>query len=165
MKISPAVIVAVASAQQDEKKVPPRHPLQRLNRLVEFTEEIMTEHFPFLPSQQAWINKFATNAGRMERNFNRGNQRCGFYDEEQMPHGGPSDDRKRRAADDVDRYDRDDPSVGVKQLTTGFSKWAARYLSQCSGQKNYQYQVNRMAKWNTELQGHLNSDRRYNFSK
>ena len=159
MKISPAVIVAVASAQQDEKKVPPRHPLQRLNRLVEFTEEIMTDHFPFLPSQQAWINKFATNAERMERNFNRGNQRCGFYDEEQMPHGGPSDDRKRRAADDVDRYDRDDPSVGVKQLTTGFSKWAARYLSQCSGQKNYKYQVNRMTKWNSELQDHLSSDR------
>ena len=41
MKISPAVIVAVATAQQGEKKVPPRHPLQRLNRLVEFTEEIM----------------------------------------------------------------------------------------------------------------------------
>ena len=165
MKFSPAVLVAVATAQDGDRKVPPRHPLQRLNRLVEFTEEIMNDWFSFLPSQQAWITKFATNAERMERNFNRGNQRCGFYDEEQMPHGGPSDDRKRRAADDVDRYDRDDPSVGVKQLTTGFSKWAARYLSQCSGQKNYQYQVNRMAKWNTELQGHLNSDRRYNFSK
>ena len=159
MKISPAVIVAVASAQNGEKKVPPRHPLQRLNRLVEFTEEIMNDWFSFLPSQQAWIDKFATNAERMERNFNRGNQRCGFYDENQLPHGGPSDDRKRRDADDVDRYDREDPSVGVKQLTTGFSKWATRYLSQCSGQKNYQYQVNRMNKWNKELQGHLSSDR------
>ena len=164
MKISPAVIVAVASAQQGEKKVPPRHPLQRLNRLVEFTAEIMTDHFPFLPSQQAWIAKFEKNAGRMARNFERGNQRCGFYDEEQMPHGGPSDDRKRRAADDVDRYDRDDPAVGVKQLTTGFSKWAQRYLSQCSGQKNFQYQVNRMNKWNSELQGHLESDRRMDWN-
>merc|ERR1711868_151190 len=69
MKFSPAILVAVASAQ-DEKKVPPRHPLQRLNRLVEFTEEIMTDWFSFLPSQQAWIDKFATNAERMERNFN-----------------------------------------------------------------------------------------------
>ena len=161
MKISPAVIVAVASAQNGEKKVPPRHPLQRLNRLVEFTEEIMNDWFSFLPSQQAWIDKFATNAERMERNFNRGNQRCGFYDENQLPHGGPSDDRKRRDADDVDRYDREDPSVGVKQLTTGFSKWATRYLSQCSGQKNYQYQVNRMNKWNSALQGHLNSNKRF----
>ena len=156
MKISPAVIVAVASAQ-DEKKVPPRHPLQRLNRLVEFTEEIMNDWFTFLPSQQAWIGKFANNAARMERNFNRGNQRCGFYDEDQLPHGGPSDDRKRRAADDVDRYNREDPSEGIKQLTTGFSKWAQRYLSQCSGQRNYNYQVDRMTKWNSLLQAHLDN--------
>merc|ERR1712178_335674 len=93
MKFSPAILVAVATAQ-DEKKVPPRHPLQRLNRLVEFTEEIMNDWFTFLPSQQAWIDKFAKNAARMERNFNRGNQRCGFYDENNLPHGGPSDDRK-----------------------------------------------------------------------
>lgn len=155
MKFSPAVLVAVASAQ--EKKVPPRHPLQRLNKLVDFTEEIMNDWFSFLPSQQAWIKKFETNAERMERNFNRGNQRCGFYDEDQLPHGGPSDDRKRRDLD-VERYDREDPTVGVKQLTTGFRKWAERYLSQCSGQRNYQYQVNRMNKWNDALQGHLEAN-------
>ena len=97
------------------------------------------------------------DAARMERNFERGNQRCGFYDENNLPHGGPSDDRKRRAADDVDRYNREDPVEGVKQLTTGFSKWAQRYLSACSGQRNYQYQVNRMSKWNAALQGHLAS--------
>ena len=152
MKFSPAVLVAVASAA--EKKVPPRHPLQRLNRLVEFTAEIMDDWFGFLPSQDAWKAKFEKNAARMERNFERGNQRCGFYDEDQLPHGGPSDDRKRRDTD-VDRYDREDPSVGIKQLTTGFSKWAQRYLSQCSGQRNYNYQVNRMAKWNEALQAHL----------
>ena len=152
MKISPAVIVAVAFAQQGEKKVPPRHPLQRLNRLVEFTEELMNDWFPWLPSQQRWIEKFAMNAVRMERNFNRGNQRCGFYDENQLPHGGP--ERKRRDAE-FDRYDRDDPSVGVKQLTTGFAKWAQRYLADCSGQRKYQYQINRMVKWEMELQNHL----------
>ena len=156
MKISSAVIVAVASAQ-GEKKVPPRHPLQRLNRLVEFTEELMTDWFPWLPSQDAWINKFATNAERMARNFNRGNQRCGFYDETQLLHGGPSDDRRRRDAE-FDRYDRTDPSIGARQLTTGFSKWAERYLSACSGQGNYQYQVARMAKWNSVLQAHLSSN-------
>merc|ERR1712131_81449 len=156
MKFSPAVIVALASAQ-DEKKVPPRHPLQRLNRLVEFSEEIMTDWFSFLPSQQKWIKKFETNADRMSANFERGNQRCGFYDEEQLPHGGPSDDRKRRDAE-FDRYDREDPSVGIKQITTGFSKWAQRYLSECSGQRIYSYQVNRMEKWNNALQGHLENE-------
>merc|ERR1711962_1680377 len=128
MKFSPAILVAVASAQ--DKKVPPRHPLQRLNRLVEFTEEIMTQWFSFLPSQQAWIKKFENNAIRMEK----------ISIEE---------------TDDVDRYDREDPAVGIKQLTTGFSKWAQRYISQCSGQKNYQHQVIRMDKWNGLLQAHL----------
>merc|ERR1712137_402560 len=109
--------------------------------------------FTFLPSKDAWVAKFAANAERMERNFNRGNQRCGFYDEDQLPHGGP--ERKRRDADDVDRYNREDPTEGVKQLTTGYRKWAERYLSQFSGQRNYQHQVNRMAKWNDLLQGHL----------
>merc|ERR1712177_60002 len=157
MKFSTAVLVAVASAE--DKKVPPRHPLQRLARLTEFSAEILNDWYGFLPSKDAWIQKFANNAERMERNFNRGNQRCGFYDENQLPHGGPSDDRKRRDADDVDRYNREDPSEGIKQLTTGFSKWATRYLSQCSGQRNYQYQVSRMAKWNGLLQAHLESNR------
>ena len=153
MKFSPALLFAVAAAE--DKKVPPRHPLQRLNRLTEFTEQILDEWFTFLPSKDRWVAKFAANAGRMKRNFERAGQRCGFYDEEQMPHGGP--ERKRRELDDVDRYNREEPTEGVRQLTTGFRKWAERYLSACSGQKNYQHQVNRMAKWNNLLQGHLAS--------
>ena len=155
MKFSPALLFAVAAA--DDKKVPPRHPLQRLNRLTEFTEEILNEWFTFLPSKDAWVAKFANNAGRMERNFKRGNQRCGFYDQDQLPHGGP-EERKRRSADDafdVDRYNREDPSIGIKQITTGYRKWAARYIAQCAGQKNNKYIVNRMNKWNGILQGKL----------
>merc|ERR1712147_113046 len=151
MKFSPALLFAVAAA--DDKKVPPRHPLQRLNRLTEFTEQILNDWFTFLPSKDRWVAKFAANAGRMKRNFERAGQRCGFYDEEQMPHGGP--ERKRRELDDVDRYNREEPTEGVRQLTTGFRKWAERYLSACSGQKNYQHQVNRMNKWNNILQAHL----------
>merc|ERR1712020_83926 len=118
-----------------------------------FSEELMNDWFGALPSKERWIAKFATNAGRMERNFNRGNQRCGFYDENQLPHGGP--ERKRREVDDVDRYNREDPVEGTKQITTGFRKWAERYISQCSGQRDNQFQVNRMNKWNDKLQAHL----------
>lgn len=83
-----------------------------------------------------------------------------FYDENQLPHGGPepSDDRKRRDLDIFDRYDREDPAVGTKQITTGFRKWAERFLSACSGQRNYNYQVNRMEKWNNALQMHLKNN-------
>ena len=152
MKTFAVALIAAASAE--DKKVPPRHPLQRLARLTQFSEEILNDWFTFLPSKDSWVAKFARNAERMERNFNRGNQRCGFYDENLTPHGGP--ERKRRFADDeFDRYNREDPAVGVKQITTGYRKWAERYLSQCSGQKSYSLQINRMNKWNGQLQAHL----------
>jgi len=156
MKISSIVLVSVASA---ERKVPPRHPAQRLDRLVQFSRQLLDEWYGWLPSKDSWINKFSKNADRMERNFKRGNQRCGYYDEENLPHGGPAG-RKRRSADsehDWDRYDRDDPAVGTKQITTGFRKWAERYLSACSGQRDYSFQVNRMNRWNSKLQAHLNT--------
>ena len=161
MKFSAAVLATVAVAQDGDRKVPPRHPLQRLNRLVEFSHELLDDWYTWLPSQESWKGKFERNAERMERNFERGNQRCGFYDENQLPHGGPSERRKREIdADSIwDRYDRENPSTGTKQITTGFRKWAERYLSECSGQKNYNYQVNRMNKWNGLLQAHLESNR------
>merc|ERR1712176_1697431 len=65
MKISCALLATVALA--DNKKVPPRHPLQRLQRLTEFSEELLNEWYDFLPSKDNWINKFATNAKRMEK--------------------------------------------------------------------------------------------------
>ena len=156
MKFSPALLLAVASA--DDKKVPPRHPLQRLTRLTEFSAELLNDWYSWLPSKDAWVGKFARNAERMERNFNRGNQRCGHYDENQLPHGGPADRKRREADDDVFRYDREDPVAGTKQITTGFRKWAERYLSACSGQKTFSYQVKRMNKWNEKLQAHLTNN-------
>ena len=146
MKVSTICLAGLASAS--EKKVPPRHPLQRLNRLVEFTSQILNSG-AFNRSEKwikMWEDKFANNADRMENNFTRGNQRCGFYDENQLPHGGPSDDRKKRDAE-FDRYDRENPCTGMKQLITGFEKWTERYISSCSGQKNYSHQAKRMAKW------------------
>ena len=155
MKFATFALAAIVSAE--EKKVPPRHPLERLNRLNEFSAEILNAWFTFLPSKDAWVAKFATNAGRMQRNFERGSQKCGFYDDSQLPHGGP--ERKRRDAEDenVERYDRDDPTKGVKQITTGYSKWAQRYIGACSGQRTSQFQVNRMSRWNTKLQDHLSN--------
>ena len=155
MKLSTAVSLLAATTTADERKVPPRHPLQRLDRLVEFSAEILDEWFSFVKSKDSWKAKFHANGKRMEKNFKRGEQRCGHYDQHQLPHGGPEEDRKRRSDDFVDRYDRDDPSVGIKQITTGFRKWAQRYIAACSGQRQYQYQVNRMNKWNSLLQAHL----------
>merc|ERR1712113_266370 len=103
MKLSLATLAAVATA--DDRKVPPRHPLQRLNRLVEFSHELLDDWYTWLPSQANWKGKFERNAERMERNFERGNQRCGFYDENQLPHGGPSERRKREIDADLSGID------------------------------------------------------------
>ena len=119
MKLSPAFLLAFASAE--DKKVPPRHPLHRLQRLTDFSKELLNDWYSWLPSKDKQ-DKFANNAERMERNFNRGDQRCGYYDKDNLPHGGPEltrkTERNRRDDDDVFRYDREDPSVGTKQITT-----------------------------------------------
>ena len=86
MKLSALTLASICSlAAADEKKVPPRHPLQRLKRLNQFASEILnSDEFALVGKPHKWIqmweNKFATNADRMEWSFERGNQRCGFYD-------------------------------------------------------------------------------------
>ena len=148
-------LIVFATVAQSEKKMPSRHPLQRLNKLTKLSAELMNDWFTFLPSKDAWVNKFATNAERIAKNFERGNHRCGFYDNAHLSHGEQGKRKRREAIKDTFRYDTTDPSIGAKQITTGFSQWAQRYIGQCSGQRNNQYQVQRMARWNSKLQAHL----------
>ena len=161
MKLAVATIVAVASAQ-GEKKVPPRHPLQRLNKLNKFAAEWCNANL----SEKAaamWEKKFDNNVQRFERRF----ELCGFYDENQLPHGGPKPaDRKRREEDDLafldcegslcPRYDKTNPVRGIQQITKGFAKWAQRYVSTCKLQPARQ--VTRSNKWFTQLTGKLNQE-------
>jgi len=126
----------------------PRHPVQRLNSLVQSSEKLLRGHFSHVPSQQNWIKMFATNAGRMERNFERGNRRCSSM----------GDRRRRRDVDDEDEDADDlearfasDPCIWVRQLTNAFSKWSVNHISACSGQANYRFQVRRMVRWQKRL--------------
>ena len=89
MKFPTTFAIVAAASAQDDKKVPPRHPLQRLNRLTVISRDILVIHFDWLASKEAWIKKFKRNSDRMARNFKRGEQRCGYYDGTQLPHGGP----------------------------------------------------------------------------
>merc|ERR1712187_324885 len=156
MKTFAVALVAAASA---DKKVPPRHPLQRLNRLNEFAAEWCNDN---LTEKQAanWVGKFQNNVERFESRF----ERCGYYDENNLPHGGPQ--RKRRDADDlVDacedadspfcRYDKNNPVRGLKQITNGFRKWAERYLANDKDGKACKLQPDRQVaranKWNAKL--------------
>jgi len=126
MKTACVALFALAAADEKNR-------LQRLNKLNTFAAEWVNDN---LSAKQAfnWGNKFANNVARFEARY----RRCGFYDENQLPHGGPlSDARKRRDAvdeDDADfeRYNKNEPLVGIKQITNGFRKWAQRYLADSS---------------------------------
>ena len=149
MKFSAVLLAAVAVA--DDKTVPNRTPEQRLTSLVKFSEEILTTWFSFMNNKDDWVERFNNHGIRMTRAF----KRCGFYDPS-LPHGGPAPSRKRREVDEEERYNRDDPSEGIKQITTGFSKWAQRYIAACGNQRNNLFTIkNRMEKWNDVLQAKL----------
>ena len=159
MKLSVAAIVAVASAQ--DKKVPPRHPLQRLNKLNIFAAEWCNANLSDKAAAN-WVAKFERNVARFERRF----ELCGFYDAN-SEHGGPKpEDRKRREEDELafldcdgalcPRYDKNNPVRGIQQITKGFSKWAQRYVSTCKLQPAKQ--VARSNKWFGQLTGKLNQE-------
>jgi len=159
MKVSPLFLLALAS-DADDKKVPPRHPKNRLKTLRRFALEWLETNFL---NYQA-----ATERGRAagERIYNRFAPRfsndaedsywfyrlnglvtddCFFYDPN-SPHGGRSrrqvtdseggdeDYDTSREADDMIRYDKSNPVRGLKQITTGFRKWARRYINECPGE-------------------------------
>lgn len=171
MKVSCAVLTLAVTAQ--EKKVPPRRPEQRLNRLNQFSAEWLNDNLPNLASKDSWVAKFASNSARMLKAFNRAN--CGFFDP-QLKFGGPDVNpglnpnmrprkmRKRRNVNEnadyededgsLARYDKTNPMTGIRQITTGYRKWAQRYINECSGQRKNNYQVNRMRKWFERLGKH-----------
>lgn len=112
MKFVPVALIAVAAAQGDEKKVPPRHPLQRLDTLERFACEWL-EMWTSTKVSTNWCRKFENNTRKFKKRF----ELCPHYNEDQLPHGGPPDARRRRSDDndeDMTRYNRDDPSIGIK---------------------------------------------------
>jgi hypothetical protein len=63
------------------------------------------------------------------------------------------------------RYDKNNPVRGLKQITTGFRKWAQRYINECSGEdgkngngkKNHSKRANDLnKKIKVRLQKYLN---------
>jgi len=170
MKFSNAILIVAATAKNSgDRKVPKRLPGQRLSRLNDFSAEWLLANLPDLPSKNSWIAKIVQNAMRMEKAFKRST--CGFYDPT-LPNGGPDlnpslrpggNPRLRRQADEVDeetdnedyedddgsllRYNKNVPLIGIKQITTGYRKWAQRYINECHGQRKTKNQVVRMTKW------------------
>merc|ERR1712150_269716 len=148
-KMKTFALFTIAAVNADDKKVPPRHPLQRLNKLNNFAAEWCVDN---LSAKEAtnWTRKFNQNTARFERRF----ELCGFYDEN-AEHGGP---RERRSGEECDaddvtcifRYDKTNPIRGIKQITKGFEKWALRYVSECQPNQPGR-QVTRANFWHDKL--------------
>ena len=227
MKLSSFLLASIASVEgqkvktllnrpEEDRKVPHRHPLQRLWRLYQFSEEIIQSHFYDSDMPAGKLDRLRGRIGKwlylaQRQSFLRSKyiniiiiliwysiliyinidtKRCGFYNDG-LEHGGPSGgednqaagisneqtllnngdantdvvpeeleiynprpNRRRRSDDDDDfnfldneRYNREDPCKGMKQIMTGFRKWADRYIGGCGGQANYKHQVNRANKF------------------
>merc|ERR1712157_29243 len=145
MKISSVFFTSFALAQDlgESKKLPVGHPLRRLVKLTQFSEELLNNWYGHLPSQESWKSKFEKISDKMRLAF----EKCGSDNEVA---------KVRRSVDDENfRYDRENPDVATRQITTGFSKWAAKYLSTCKAQKGHQHHEKRMIRWNEKLQEHL----------
>merc|ERR1711887_463647 len=91
-KMKTFALFTIAAVNADDKKVPPRHPLNRLNKLNSFANEWCRDN---LSSSEAanWGAKFDRNTARFERRY----ELCGFYDENHE-HGGPRERHQVRSA-------------------------------------------------------------------
>ena len=152
MKFSAVFLAAVAIAEDNDRKVPPRHPLQRLNQLNIFAAEWCNANLNAKAAGH-WVGKFKRNTDRFERRW----EICGF-DDEYSENGGP---RERREVDDLafldcegelcPRYDKNNAVNGIHQITKGFARWATRYVAEC--RKQPETQVNRSFQWFSILAG------------
>lgn len=112
MKLSLATMVAIAAA--DDKKVPPRHPLSRLNKLKifyrGFADDVVTSRLGDGVAGRFKLRFAESMCEKFEAAFNRPN--CGHYDANQGKHGGPDPNPELRPnGKPRNRRDADEPEV------------------------------------------------------
>ena len=108
MKIFNAIVIVSGLAAADDKKVPPRRPLQRLETLQRFFQEFIDSNVASKRPKRAGNMSLGVErlTERMEHRFGH----CGFFDPS-IQNGGPRpvsnvvEVRKRRNADAEDPFD------------------------------------------------------------
>ena len=142
------LFIASAFAQGDEKKVPPKTPMDRLNQLRSHITRMTVDHFDGCNKASQWEDKLTKITNRAEKAYKKS---CGFFDPS-LTHGGPEgSDRKRREVDDFVRYSETDGEASINGITSGIRKWAERYISDCGGQRNNNHIINHSKKWQAKL--------------
>lgn len=91
MKLTAALLIAVASGEPAVKvnrKVPPKHPRNRLARLNTFCDYLFNKTGWIKGTRTNGLIRFCNNwSEKMEDKVE--NSKCFFYDADQKPHGGP----------------------------------------------------------------------------
>lgn len=106
MKIFQNVLVALAMAQDDERKVPPRTPAQRLNTLKRFAGEWVNLQIGVTINRPNRAQRMVDiGIERLENKMTEASSKDCFYFDPTVPNGGPNpnNSRKRRGADWVER--------------------------------------------------------------
>lgn len=162
MRISSAVVIASAQAsrkKEGNRKVPPRHPSQRLTTLINFGIEWCHDNLrnidPDSVRGDRLADRFETRFTIWGAKLRKLVEEDCFYFDPDAPNGGPAPSRSRRAMfdeskldtddvhDDLLRYDQTNPIRGLKQITTGFWKWSRRYIAECPGQPTNKHHAKR----------------------
>ena len=132
----------IGSGPVQDKSIADTDPIRRLDRLNEFAQIWLDRYFgeakPSMVSR--WGAKFDKNVSRFKRRY----EICG--EDSQALTG--------RSLEEFElKIDNDDPSKAIVQITTGFSKFAHRFLNGCKNQPAVQ--ASRAILWNLFLQEHL----------
>lgn len=184
MRLSSAILSS-SLVLAGEKKVPPRHPRNRLRTLTRFSKEWLDVNLRNFDTEDKKLRRrggayadrfserFSTWSARLLRIVDQPDRDCFFFDP-QAPHGGkqkreagdePSENAENSEnnsdieydysdeADDLLRYDKNNPQRGLRQITTGFRKWAQRYFSDCKNEQESQRHSKRANKWYTKILG------------
>lgn len=117
----------------------PSDPIERLMQVLSFAQDVMDNEFADHKRYPQWKQKFNRNTMRMKASYFK----CG------------NDPIVAPVAEWVS-YDNSKPSKAMKDITTGFRKWAETYLNSCKAQYNRKHiaHISRMDKWNSALTGH-----------
>lgn len=150
MKVLAVFLASAALAEDTDRKVPPKEPMDRIAQLKKHIVRLMDDHFSTCAKADVWETKMSKVADRAAKAFNRVNNSCGYFDPDNASgHGGP--ERKRREGDDDLRYSETDAVASINGITAGMRKWSERYIAACGGQKNHAHIVNHSNKWRAKL--------------
>ncbi|CAG5098650.1 Oidioi.mRNA.OKI2018_I69.XSR.g15858.t1.cds [Oikopleura dioica] len=154
--------LAVLAVGQAGKKEKTRDPEKHLRHIVRQTTSLLGEMAPYLRKHEDWEAKFKRNADNLLATYKRTRHRCDLIQER---NGAKEGNRRRRrevarpffeSVLSVEKTNRYDISLAIKQVTTRFRRWADAHVAACRGNKKHKRQQQKMAKWRKKLTKHWN---------